>query len=291
MKLLSTGSFRLHLDLKELPATGEFAVTQHSSSSSPPDDDQVGGAFRVDYDGSGHWSQKFIGRLEGTLEMLDKKDGSTSQFGGNVMLSHMVQSVKPWVTSGRVSFMNFHSRTASSAISRDSAISSTGDVTLAAPAGTMSVLIQQVISPKKLNGQVVNFAMVFENGRMLGVTDKVRVTELGQPVIDPETRLAIPEKYTMQIEGVTTASTTETASATAFQLTIERDLARGGTLIDRLNVLDTLPGIIRGIVKAVIKNPMVYRYLDEGNVTVQVQGRNSVTYQGMGFVELAFIEY
>ena len=121
----------------------------------------------------------------------------------------------------------------------------------------------QVLTSSTYGSETVNYGIFYENNKVqaLGLKGKIKVEE---PLVDPPSDYEVPQRLTFYWNCTKADDSGFTAECSI----------QPKTLVDRINLLELLPFIMRKVVETFVTKPYIYQWLDRA--TAQVDGERKL---------------
>ncbi|CAG8495944.1 7933_t:CDS:2 [Funneliformis caledonium] len=183
-------------------------------------------------------------------------DGKTFDISGVGLFVHAVQGMRPHLIASRWNFVNFQSN-------------DDKDVSLS--------LCEFETTPH-YRSKKSNQGGLIVNNKLVGVTDD-NVTNFLETYLDPKTGYHVPSKIRYTWKGKTLEKSED------FSAYIEIKL---DTPMDRIDVLNEIPYVLKKIVQAFVAKPFVYQWFNEADAHIKI-GDKELVARGTLFSECSFI--
>lgn len=171
---------------------------------------------------------------------------------------HAIQGMQPQLIASNWNFVNFQS-----------------------PEATLSMM--QFQTTKQYGAVDVNQGALVLDGKLTCVSVDNHV-ELLDLVEDPETEYQIPKRIKLTWNGKTIEDN-EDAEAKEVKITMIVTVAN---LLDKIDVLNEIPWVVRKLVQTFVVKPYIYQWLDKATAEIVI-GEKTITTEGQCFQELVFV--
>lgn len=121
-----------------------------------------------------------------------------------------------------------------------------------------SLFMLQLCTPSSYGSEVVNYGIYCERGQVEVMCMQGRATTFA-PSRDSQSGYYVPAEFRLTWQG-------EDAGGRSFEAYCQ---TKPTTLVDRINLLELLPFMMRKIVETFVTRPYVYQWLDRAQVTIK----------------------
>jgi len=135
-------------------------------------------------------------------------------------------------------------------------------------------------TPKAFGNTKYNWGFFVDKGQLVSATTKTSSTWIGEAVVDPETKYAIPSAVLFKWEG-------KTKDDKNFSAEIKVEVKKEN-LLCRFDVLGHIPAVFRFVVEKLIARPFFYQYYETLEAIVTI-GDETKTVKGRCLHEYHFI--
>lgn len=173
---------------------------------------------------------------------IDDNDAKEIKFEGLGIFLQMFQDMKPHLHSKSWNLVHFVSK-------KNDAVKHSENT---------SALMMQFESPIQYDGKKVNQACIVLNGRLYMVSiDNAVIAH--HPVLDTVSRYKVPALWVYEWKGIA-----EDGTHIKGNITIAPK-----TLIERIDILEKLPYVLRKVIQAFVTRPFAYEWLDDAELEIQ----------------------
>jgi hypothetical protein len=171
---------------------------------------------------------------------------------------HAIQGMQPQLIASNWNFCDFQS-----------------------PEATLSMM--QFQTTKQYGAVDVNQGALVLDGKLTCVSVDNHV-ELLDLEVDPDTEYQIPKRIKLTWNGKTMEESDE-VEAKDVKITM---IVTVNNLLDKIDVLNEIPWVIRKLVQTFVVKPYIYQWLDKATAEIVI-GEKTVTTEGQCFQELVFV--
>jgi hypothetical protein len=201
---------------------------------------------------AGFVSHKFWPRCQAKGTFI--VEGAVHEMEGLSTFIHAIQGMQPQLIASNWNFCNFQSAEA-------------------------TLTMMQFQTTKQYGAVDVNQGALVLDGKLTCVSVDNHV-ELSDMEIDPETEYEIPKTIKLTWNGKTIDE-----DAKDVKITMNVSVSN---LLDKIDVLNEIPWVIRKLVQTFVVKPYIYQWLDKGTAEIQI-GEKTITTEGQCFQELVFV--
>ncbi|KAJ2962492.1 hypothetical protein NQZ79_g2318 [Umbelopsis isabellina] len=201
---------------------------------------------------AGFVSHKFWPRCQAKGTFI--VEGAVHDVEGLSTFIHAIQGMQPQLIASNWNFCNFQS-----------------------PEATLTMM--QFQTTKQYGAVDVNQGALVLDGKLTCVSVDNHL-ELSDLEVDPETEYEIPKTIKLTWNGKTIE---EDAKDVKITMTVSVS-----NLLDKIDVLNEIPWVIRKLVQTFVVKPYIYQWLDKGTASIQI-GDKVITTEGHCFQELVFV--
>lgn len=173
------------------------------------------------------------------------------------MFIHAIQGMQPQLIASNWNFVDFQSAEA-------------------------SLSMMQFQTTKQYGAVDVNQGSLVLDGKLTCVSVDNHV-ELLDLELDPETEYQIPKRVKLTWNGKTIED--EGVEAKDVKITM---IVTVQNLLDKIDVLNEIPWVLRKLVQTFVVKPYIYQWLDKATAEIVI-GEKTVTTEGQCFQELVFV--
>lgn len=244
--------------------------------------------FGVDAD-EGQIHMKFVPglRVQGTVTV----DGVPRPYVGHAFGVHQIQGVRPTQVATRWNCFLFIADSDAYADENQTESKRSDDKkkvegkenngASARPGPQTSLFMLQLCTPSSYGSEVVNYGIYCERGQVEVICMQGQVTTFA-PSRDSQSGYYVPAEFHLTWQG-------EDAAGKSFEASCQ---TKPTTLVDRINLLELLPFMMRKIVETFVTRPYVYQWLDRAQVTIKrdpKKGKDEHMLHGWLLTELAIL--
>ncbi|CAM0140573.1 putative cell survival pathways protein [Umbelopsis sp. WA50703] len=247
-----------HMSITSDPTFSKYSVSiKHPDLVVSLEVERVDRGFKVGegkaYLGSaGFVSHKFWPRCQAKGTFI--VEGAVHEMEGLSTFIHAIQGMQPQLIASNWNFCNFQSAEA-------------------------TLTMMQFQTTKQYGAVDVNQGALVLDGKLTCVSVDNHV-ELSDMEIDPETEYEIPKTIKLTWNGKTIDE-----DAKDVKITMNVSVSN---LLDKIDVLNEIPWVIRKLVQTFVVKPYIYQWLDKGTAEIQI-GEKTITTEGQCFQELVFV--